>query len=100
MITPLTLQAIEAESYSQDRKWGQQNHSPELWLAILVEEVGELAQAILANEFDPNDHNSHHEGMETEAIQIAAVAGQFIECIARNRVRKEMLTNANQKAEG
>lgn len=25
-------------------------------------------------------------------------AGQFIECIARNRVRKEILINANQKA--
>ena len=89
MISDLTLTAIKAESFSQDRKWGEQNHTPGIWLSILVEEVGELAQAILADRFDSGRdeklHDSHHDSMETEAIQIAAVAGQFVEFLARRK---------------
>lgn len=83
MITDLTLQAIRAEGFSQDRKWGEQNHDPAVWIAILTEEVGELAQAVLADRFNPADHDSHHDSMEIEAIQVAAVAAQFVEFLSR-----------------
>jgi len=87
MISDLTLDAIKAEGYSQDRKWGEQNHDPEIWLSVLVEEVGELAQAMLAHRFDTGRdakmHASHNRGMEIEAIQIAAVAAHFVEYLAR-----------------
>ena len=41
------LVLVQAERKRQDEKWREQNHNDEKWLAILVEEVGELAQAIL-----------------------------------------------------
>ena len=85
-ISDLTLQAVRAEGFSQDRKWGEQNHDPAVWLAILTEEVGELAQAILADRFGAGDHDSHHVSMETEAIQVAAVAAHFVEYLSRRPV--------------
>ena len=89
MISDLTLTAIKAEGMKQDRKWGEQNHNPEIWLAILTEEVGELAQAMLADRFDTSRdeklHDSHHDSMEIEAIQIAAVAAHFIEYLSRRK---------------
>jgi len=89
MISDLTLAAIRAEGWSQDRKWGEQNHDPSVWLAILTEEVGELAQAMLADRFaagEPGMHDSHHVSMEIEAIQVAAVAAHFIEFLARRKI--------------
>lgn len=86
-ISQVTLDAIAAESWAQDLKWGEQNGEPFEWLAILVEEVGELAQAMLADQSaTPEMHDSHHVSMEVEAIQIAAVAAQFVECLARRKV--------------
>ena len=38
---------IGMEREYQLKKWGEQKHSDERWLAILVEEVGEVAKAIL-----------------------------------------------------
>jgi NTP pyrophosphatase (non-canonical NTP hydrolase) len=90
MISELTLSAIKGEGMKQDCKWGEQNHEPEIWLAILTEEVGELAQAMLADRFsatEPGMHDSHHDSMEAEAIQIAAVAAHFIEYLARRHVK-------------
>lgn len=62
---------INAERERQDRKWGEQaDHSPEKWLAILTEEVGETAEAIL-------EHNRPN--MIEELIQVAAVAVRWLE---------------------
>jgi NTP pyrophosphatase (non-canonical NTP hydrolase) len=100
VITDLTLMAIKAEGMKQDRKWGEQNHSPEIWLAILTEEVGELAQAILADRFDAGRdeklHDSHHDSMETEAIQIAAVAAHFVEFLARRKTGSACCPNCGR----
>ena len=46
-------------------KFGEQNHSKEKWLAILMEEVGEAAKEAL----DGND-----EDFAIEVVQVAAVA--------------------------
>lgn len=86
MISAATLAKINAEAARQDEKWGEQNFDPEVWLSVLVEEVGELAQAMLAHRFrGAHDglHDSHNSGLEAEAVQIAAVAGQFIEYLYR-----------------
>lgn len=40
------LDKIVAERRRQDTKWGNQHHPCAVWLAILLEEVGELAEAI------------------------------------------------------
>ena len=43
------LLMVLSERIRQDEKWGCQHHTRGDWLAILVEEVGEVAQAILEN---------------------------------------------------
>lgn len=35
---------VVAERKRQDSGWGEQNHELPIWLAILMEEVGELAE--------------------------------------------------------
>ncbi len=83
------ITAIIQERKRQDEKWGVQNHSSEWWLAILMEEVGELAQAILETHFDNGPEVAHLRGVDNirnEAIQCAAVAMAMIECIERNAI--------------
>jgi NTP pyrophosphatase (non-canonical NTP hydrolase) len=73
---------VIAERYRQDAKWGEQNHSMEWWLAILMEEVGEAAQAILETRF-----GGPHGGLlpvRKEIVEVCAVAMAMIECIERN----------------
>lgn len=36
---------IQLERDAQDKKWGPQHHSDERWLAITIEEVGEVSEA-------------------------------------------------------
>ena len=60
---------IQTERNAQDEQWGEQRHSDEKWLAIAVEEVGELAEAILEN----ND-----EGILEEIVQVAAVLQNWV----------------------
>lgn len=38
---------VRIEREYQLKQWGDQKHSDEKWLAILTEEVGEIAKAIL-----------------------------------------------------
>ena len=44
--------AISEERNRQDEKWGEQNHTPAVWAAIIGEEYGEVCKAI--NEFGFN----------------------------------------------
>lgn len=70
------FQDIEAERMKQDAKWGEQNHTPLKWLAILMEEVGEVAQAIL--------QGNRLQCIE-ELIQCAAVIIAWLECEKRGK---------------
>lgn len=70
---------IHSERERQNKKWGEQNHDDYRWLTILSEEVGEIAQAILHDEFG----GSHAGTAKIELIQIAAVAVQWLECMER-----------------
>lgn len=63
------LQDVMVERARQDTKWGVQNHTPEKWLAILVEEVGEVAKTILERE--PNNYRK--EMVEVCAVALAAL---------------------------
>ncbi|WP_110513772.1 MazG-like family protein [Herpetosiphon llansteffanensis] len=74
------LAAIAAERQSQDSKWGEQNHHLIEWLSILMEEVGEVAQAI--NEYHWRDASMAN--IRKELIQVAAVAVSALESIERN----------------
>ena len=64
---------IRTERKRQDDKWGIQRQHDMIWLAILVEEVGEVAQAILKKE--------SKERIKTELVEVAAVAVAWLENI-------------------
>jgi hypothetical protein len=76
---------IDAERGRQDARWGRQDHDPQVWMAILGEEFGDLCQA--ANDLrwpkggvpqaDPFRHAL------VEAVQTAAVAQAVVECLLR-----------------
>lgn len=80
------LQEIQAERQQQDAKWGQQNHSPIEWLAILGEEVGEANQHALQAHFSKDALYQAEQlvAYRKELIQIAAVAVAMAESIDRN----------------
>jgi NTP pyrophosphatase (non-canonical NTP hydrolase) len=80
MNTREILNDILLERAAQDAKWGEQNHEPETWMAILMEEVGELAQAVLHWRFGGPAAGD----IRLEAVQVAAVALALIECHDRN----------------
>lgn len=73
------LQAV-LEQQRQDAKWGEQNHDPEVWLAILTEEIGELSQEILRRRFAPEEVRQN---LQTELVQVTAVALSMLECCNR-----------------
>lgn len=71
---------IAAERQRQNDKWGEQNHDSFTWLAILTEEIGEVAQAVLHDRFGGKAAGT----LQTEIIHVAAVVVQWIECTWRN----------------
>jgi len=72
---------VLAERERQDERWGVQNHGPEWFLAILMEEVGEFSREVLESRFRGEDRV---ERVREELVQVAAVALQMVECAARN----------------
>jgi NTP pyrophosphatase (non-canonical NTP hydrolase) len=74
-LTKRLLLEIENERVRQDKKWGVQNHNPDYWMVILLEEVGEAAKAILERDWP---------GYCNELIEAAAVAVAAVESLHRN----------------
>lgn len=70
---------VLAERNRQDAKWGEQNHDPFTYLAILIEEVGELGKAALHLRFGGPEAF----GVREEAVQTAAVSLAIVECLDR-----------------
>lgn len=80
------IDAVIAERQCQDVKWGQQNHDPQYWTGILMEEVSELAEAINETVFNngPDERaKGGYTNMRAEAVQVAAVAVAFVEMLDR-----------------
>lgn len=75
-VRDLAFHAIDLEREQQDKKFGVQNHGDLYWLAILQEEVGEAAQAVI--------QEKAFEEVEKEMLHVAAVAVSWIECHLRN----------------
>jgi NTP pyrophosphatase (non-canonical NTP hydrolase) len=72
---------VDDERKKQDRTWGPPDMRPDdPWLAILVEEVGEVARAALAN---PDDRKAGD--LYSELIQVAAVAQAWAESLKGGR---------------
>lgn len=86
--TPADQALVEvlAERKRQNEKWGVQNHPMPVWLAILSEEVGEMAQEILNVQYPPPSPLSRlvdQDNLHKEAVQVAAVALQIVEFLNR-----------------
>lgn len=71
---------VLSERMAQDKMWGQQNHSPEWWLMILTEEVGEWSQAVM----DAKTEGAPKKNIREELVQVVAVALAMLECNDRN----------------
>ena len=67
------LKEVVKERKRQDNKWGEQNHHPFKWLAIIAEEFGEASKAVLESRMISSDNSYREELIETAASCIAAV---------------------------
>lgn len=75
------LQGIRSERDQQDAKWGKASErcqTKRQWLAILMEEVGEVAEAILEGD---------DENYLVELVQVAAVCVAALEDLAAQEER-------------
>lgn len=79
------LTEVFAERRRQDAKWGEQNHAPVLWLAILGEEVGEANKAALEAHFPNYDRYGDWTDYRRELIEVAAVAVAAVESLDRQK---------------
>lgn len=79
-VTDLMLRINDEVLLERDRqntKWGHQRHTYGDWLKILVEEVGEVAQAMLTGKGWGKDTDANN--LYKELIQVAAVASAIAE---------------------
>ena len=72
------------EQSEQVKKWGVQNHHPHKYLTILIEEVGEVGEAILKTEEEGKTKT--WDDVIEELVQVEAVAQSMIESIKRNQL--------------
>lgn len=87
---------IMTERCVQNAKWGEQNHAPAIWLAILSEEVGEVAQEVLRAKFAKKPDIFDY---RKEMVQVAAVALAAIECFDRDIVKGKQTVSDKIKAD-
>jgi NTP pyrophosphatase (non-canonical NTP hydrolase) len=79
---------VLAERARQEAKWGEQNHDPFVYGAVLGEELGEFLQAALKARFESASVEASElrmDDLRKEAVQCAAVALAIVECIDRNK---------------
>lgn len=92
-IMQCALELVAAERQRQNDKWGDQssNH-PFEWMSILMEEVGELAEATNETCFQTQHVKPERGGLDAirrEAVQVAAVATAIVEAIIRKQSAEE-----------
>lgn len=89
---------IRQERQRQDAKWGEQNHKPVEWCAILGEEVGEVNKAALEAHFREYYRGTNQlANYREELIQVAAVAIAMIESLERNKPLYEKLHEKTER---
>lgn len=76
------LSDVNEERERQNQKWGLQRHPMGDWLKILVEEVGEVAQAMQVGDVSYKDSDASD--LYKELIQTAAVAVAIAEHVKEN----------------
>jgi len=80
------LELVLTERVKQEKKWGEQNHNPFIYLAILGEEYGELAKECVEHGLTGLDHDNN-DRLLAEAVDTAAVALAFVACLLRAKWR-------------
>jgi len=83
------IEDILTERIRQDGKWGEQNHFELKWLAILMEEVGEVAE--VANEIHPTINTGkaglkQYKDLRKELIHVAATCVAWMESLDRREL--------------
>lgn len=76
------LDEVARERLAQDEKWGVQDREDLKWLAILVEEVGEVADELNSQWAPPSIGPKR---LREELVQVAAVAVAWVEAIDRRQ---------------
>jgi len=76
------LNQIVNERLKQDAMWGKQRHDRGTWLAILMEEVGEVAQAMQVNQSWGKKTDAGD--LYAELVQVAAVAVAIAEQVVED----------------
>jgi len=82
------LQDIRNERNRQDKKWGEQNHHPMEWLAILGEEYGEACKGALEAHFPGYGITGDYSDYRKELIEVAAVVVAAIECLDKSNWKR------------
>ena len=89
---PKSLRQVLDERKRQDKKWGEQNHNDLYWLGILIEEVGELAKALIEMPTEAQgtisglDYHEREVEINRELTQVTAVGLAWVECRERNKL--------------
>lgn len=78
--TERAIHLVFSERLRQEQQWGKQDHDPFTYLAILVEEVGELAKAAAENRW----RQGSKAAITEEAVHVSAVAIAIVECMLRD----------------
>jgi len=83
------LQDVMLERARQDSRWGEQDHPDEWFFAILVEEVGETAKAMLEAHFQADYPGAYPDAdpgrIQKELVEVCAVALAWLECMEHRR---------------
>lgn len=94
------IDKIYKELDRQQNKWGEQNHHPYKWLAILIEKIGKASEASLeAFPFKEKLNTEEYwlNKYREELIQVAAVAISAIDSLERNALEQIKKTKEELK---
>jgi NTP pyrophosphatase (non-canonical NTP hydrolase) len=83
------LHDVEKERIRQVEKWKIQRHNPGKWLAILMEEVGEVAQAAQKPLGLTTTKETDADDLYLELMHVSAVAAAWMEQIREERENKK-----------
>ena len=70
---------VEIERQRQDKLWGKQRHDFNKWFSLVLEEVGEVAQALNRINFPEDAKDTDAEDLYKEIIQTSAILRAFAE---------------------
>lgn len=79
---------VQSELRRQVKAWGEQNHHPMVWLSIIMEELGEAAQAANKATLE-NGGSGWWEDYRTELVQVASLAVAAMQSFDRGQDGRE-----------